>query len=71
MAALARGERRMVSFYPGLRVRAIQGPALAALDPAGLAFFNLNTPDDLQRAEDLLQELEAQEQSGIRHGYLA
>jgi molybdopterin-guanine dinucleotide biosynthesis protein A len=26
---------------------------LAALDPAGLSFFNLNTPDDLRRAEEI------------------
>jgi molybdopterin-guanine dinucleotide biosynthesis protein A len=27
--------------------------ALAALDPDGLSFFNLNTPDDLRRAEEI------------------
>jgi molybdopterin-guanine dinucleotide biosynthesis protein A len=26
---------------------------LAALDPEGLSFFNLNTPDDLRRAEEI------------------
>jgi molybdenum cofactor guanylyltransferase len=31
----------------------IQGAELAALDPDGRCFFNINTPDDLRRAEAL------------------
>jgi molybdopterin-guanine dinucleotide biosynthesis protein A len=27
--------------------------ALAVLDPGGLSFVNLNTPDDLRRAEEI------------------
>jgi molybdopterin-guanine dinucleotide biosynthesis protein A len=41
--ALARGERRMVCFWPSLSVR-----ALAA--PDGDVFSNVNTPEDLARA---------------------
>ena len=53
-AALARGEQRMVSFYAGLHILAIEGGELAQLDPDGQAFFNINTPQDLARAEALL-----------------
>jgi molybdopterin-guanine dinucleotide biosynthesis protein A len=31
----------------------IDGAALAALDPDGRCFFNINTPDDLRRADAL------------------
>ncbi|HLK89197.1 MAG TPA: NTP transferase domain-containing protein [Polyangia bacterium] len=31
--------------------------ALAALDPAGLSFFNVNTPDDLRRAEQIVRQV--------------
>jgi len=31
----------------------IEGGELAALDPDGRSFFNINTPDDLRRADAL------------------
>ena len=52
-AALARGERRMISFFPDVRVREVVGPEWRALDPAGRAFFNVNTPGDLAEAQRL------------------
>jgi molybdopterin-guanine dinucleotide biosynthesis protein A len=30
---------------------------LGKLDPHGVSFFNINTPDDMDRARELLQEL--------------
>ncbi|HHH83727.1 MAG TPA: molybdenum cofactor guanylyltransferase [Chloroflexi bacterium] len=59
-AALAQGEQRMVSFYAGLRVLAVEGEELAQLDPDGQAFFNINTQQDLVRAEAMM--------AGHRHG---
>jgi molybdopterin-guanine dinucleotide biosynthesis protein A len=53
-AALVSGERRMVSFYPQVRVLPIEEHVLSKLDPSGLSFFNLNTAEDLERAEQLL-----------------
>lgn len=50
-AALARGEARMISFFPDVRLLPVDPPQLAAYDPAGLSFFNINTPDDLSQAE--------------------
>jgi len=54
-AALDSGERRMVSFFPKVRVLPIEVPELSELDPSGLSFFNVNTAEDLERAEQLLK----------------
>jgi len=53
-AALVASERRMVSFYPQVHVLPIEEPILGELDPSGLSFFNVNTVEDLERAEQLL-----------------
>lgn len=53
-AALVSGERRMVSFYPQVHVLPIEEHVLSELDPSGLSFFNVNTAEDLERAEQLL-----------------
>jgi len=53
-AALGSGERRMISFYPQVHVLPIEEPILGELDPSGLSFFNVNTAEDLERAEQLL-----------------
>jgi molybdopterin-guanine dinucleotide biosynthesis protein A len=52
--AIASGEKRVVSFFPGVRVLTVGPPILDQLDPRGLSFFNVNTQDDLVRAESLL-----------------
>jgi molybdopterin-guanine dinucleotide biosynthesis protein A len=52
-AALARGERRMISYFSQVRVRELQEAEWEALDPAGRAFFNVNTPEDLAEAQRL------------------
>ncbi|MDY6877208.1 MAG: molybdenum cofactor guanylyltransferase [Chloroflexota bacterium] len=51
--ALARGERRIISFYDGLRVRYVERDEIAQFDPQGLSFFNVNSPKDWQRASSL------------------
>ena len=56
-AALQAGEERVISFYPKVRVKVVEEPELAAYDPAGLSFFNINTPVDLTRAEEILAGL--------------
>ena len=55
-ARLEGGEFRMISFFPDVRVLAVEEATLTALDPTGLSFFNINTPDDLLRAEQLLND---------------
>ena len=48
--ALARGEMRVTSFLPEVRVREVTADELRAVDPMLSAFENLNTPGDLERA---------------------
>jgi molybdopterin-guanine dinucleotide biosynthesis protein A len=55
-AALTRGDRRKISFLPDVRVCTVEADVLRGLDPRGLTFFNINTPEDLARAESLLAE---------------
>ena len=52
-AALARGDRRMISFLDALRVRRVEEAEARALDPELRSFFNINTPDDLAQARRL------------------
>lgn len=52
-AALARGERRMISYFEAVRVREVPDSEWRVLDPDGRAFFNVNTPEDLAEAERL------------------
>jgi molybdopterin-guanine dinucleotide biosynthesis protein A len=51
--ALRRGDRRMISFLPGVRVRYLDEAEIGEFDPEQLTFFNINTPGDLARAESL------------------
>lgn len=52
---LEAGERRIVAFFPQVRVRYVEPEEVARFDPAGWSFFNVNTPTQLRRAEELLR----------------
>jgi molybdenum cofactor guanylyltransferase len=52
-ARVAAGELAVHALLEGLAVDWIEGTELAALDPDGHSFFNINTPDDLRRAQAL------------------
>jgi molybdopterin-guanine dinucleotide biosynthesis protein A len=54
--ALGRGERRMISYFPDVRVRQVAESEWGPLDPTGRAFFNVNTPDDLAEAQRLARK---------------
>ena len=49
--ALARGEKRMISYLKDVRVREVGEAELRALDPDLRSFSNINTPDDLALAQ--------------------
>lgn len=51
--ALERGRRRLISFYDDLHVLTIPPDTIRQYDPAGLTFFNANTPEELAQAENL------------------
>jgi molybdopterin-guanine dinucleotide biosynthesis protein A len=57
--ALAAGEKRLISFYPQVHVLSVEGAELSRLDPRGLSFFNINTPEALAQAERIFAEGEA------------
>lgn len=58
-SALAAGERRMISFLSEVDLLTIDEGALDQLDPQRLSFFNVNTPEQLARAERLLAQQSA------------
>jgi molybdopterin-guanine dinucleotide biosynthesis protein A len=49
--ALAAGERRMTGWLERAKVRVVSPEETAEYDPRGLAFINLNKPEDLAQAE--------------------
>lgn len=55
-AALDAGERRMISWFPVVRVRELTADEIRRHDPDGLAFINVNTPEEFQRAELLAKD---------------
>lgn len=44
--ALASGQRRIVSFFPDVRIHKVPQEELASLDPEGRSFRNINTPQE-------------------------
>lgn len=54
-AALARGDQRAIGFHDAVRVRRLATADVLQYGDPGVLFFNVNTPDDLLRAESLWQ----------------
>ena len=54
-AALARGDRHVISFFPEVPVRTIPLNQVAAFGDPRFLFLNVNTPDDRKRAEAALR----------------
>ena len=50
---LLAGGRRIIDFFPEVRVRYIEEQEIKLFDPQCLSFFNINTPADLERAMSL------------------
>jgi len=44
---------KAIAFFDDVRVRRVGGEEIERFDPDRLSFFNVNTPDDLQQAEQL------------------
>lgn len=49
--ALASGERSLHGWFGDLRVRTLNDMEMKKGDPDGIAFWNINSPEDLDRAE--------------------
>lgn len=52
-AALAHGDQRAIGFHPSVRVARLPQERVLQYGDPGVLFFNVNTPDDLVRAERL------------------
>lgn len=50
-AALQKGERKIVDFYGKVRVREVPEEQWRAVDPEGVSFRNVNTPQDLEQLQ--------------------
>lgn len=57
-AALQAGRRRADSWFSRVRLRPIGQAEITKYDPTGLAFLNVNTPQDLKLAETQATQLE-------------
>ena len=51
--SLAQGRRRMIAFLDAVRVRTVPEDEIRSVDPELRSFFNVNTPEDLERARAL------------------
>jgi molybdopterin-guanine dinucleotide biosynthesis protein A len=52
-AALARDDRRAIGFHGDVRVARLPAPQVLKYGAPDVLFFNVNTPEDLQHAEEL------------------
>jgi molybdopterin-guanine dinucleotide biosynthesis protein A len=59
-AALQVGKRRVDSWFEKVKVRYLDENEIKRIDPDGLTFFNVNTPEDLLTAEKMIKEQPAQ-----------
>ncbi len=51
--SLKRGDRRIIAFFPEVRVRYVEQEEIDAFDPHHLSFFNINTVEELALARRL------------------
>ncbi len=54
-AQLDGGNMQVIGFFPRVRVQVIGPDVIAAFDPDGTAFFNINTPADVERVHATIQ----------------
>jgi molybdopterin-guanine dinucleotide biosynthesis protein A len=52
-AALEAGEKKMIAWFPSVKVKVLGPEEVRPYDPQGIAFININTPDELHRAEEM------------------
>lgn len=55
--ALEAGERRLISWFPEVRVYALPPEDIRRCDPRGIAFWNLNTAEEFRQAEELARQM--------------
>ncbi len=55
--ALMQGEKRLISWFPFVKVQFVPPEEIAKFDPSGLAFRNVNSQDELEQAEALARQI--------------
>jgi molybdopterin-guanine dinucleotide biosynthesis protein A len=50
-AAIAADKWKVISWFPQVKVRTLTPEEVKAIDPSGLCFWNLNTPEEFAEAE--------------------
>jgi molybdopterin-guanine dinucleotide biosynthesis protein A len=56
-SALEAGERKLISWFPKVKVLPIDEIEIQKFDPLQVAFWNVNTEDDLKQAQELAKKL--------------
>jgi molybdopterin-guanine dinucleotide biosynthesis protein A len=56
-AAINTGKRRVISWHSDVNVHMIDQEEVSKFDPNGITFWNVNTPDEFQRALNKASEL--------------
>jgi molybdopterin-guanine dinucleotide biosynthesis protein A len=54
-AAIAADQWKVIAWFPQVKVRALSSDEIKTFDPQGLAFWNVNTPEEFAQAEELAQ----------------
>jgi molybdopterin-guanine dinucleotide biosynthesis protein A len=57
-AAIRADQWKVISWFPQVRVRELAGDELKRHDPRALTFFNVNTPEEWEKAEDLARRFD-------------
>lgn len=58
-ALLQRGGRKVMDFYPSVRVLRVPEEEIRALDPELLSFRNVNTPEEIRAIQEMTSQLHA------------
>lgn len=54
--AYKKGERKLISFFPSVKLYYFKKSEVKSIDPEMISFFNINKPSDLEKAQELAKE---------------
>ena len=54
-AAIDADQWKVIAWFPQVKVRVLTPKEIREYDPSGLAFWNVNTPEEFSKAETLAQ----------------
>ncbi len=54
--SLEKGEKRLISFLGAVKVHYLGVEEISKVDPEEISFFNINTREDLEKAQELIKE---------------